>query len=169
MKKIYFEEEQRFSQIWDWIFLILTFFLASELIVGGILIGESVDKSSFSDETIVLIFTAVFSAVVWFFLKMKLKVKVIDEGISYKFSPIIFKEKYISKSNIERYEIRKYRPILDYGGYGIKVGIKNRGKAFNVKGNIGMQLYLKDGKKVLFGTQRPDAFKHAMDKMMGKA
>ncbi|HEY9113877.1 MAG TPA: hypothetical protein VIN10_04210 [Bacteroidales bacterium] len=100
---------------------------------------------------------------------MKLKVKVTDEGISYKFSPIIFKEKYISKDIIERYEIRKYRPILDYGGYGIKVGTNNRGKAFNVKGNIGMQLYLKDGKKVLFGTQRPDSFKYAMDKMMGRA
>ncbi len=40
------------------------------------------------------------------------------------------------------------------------------GSAFNVKGNIGLQLYLKNGKKVLFGTQRPDALKRAMDKMM---
>jgi hypothetical protein len=169
MKKIYFEEEQRFSQIWIWVFLILTFFLTSEVIVPSIMLGESLNNSSFSNEIIVLIFIAVFSAVFWLFLKMKLQVKVTDEGIVYRFFPIILKEKLIKQNLIESYEIRKYKPILEYGGYGFRVGVNKWGKAFNAKGNIGMQLYLKDGKKLLFGTQRSEAFKYAMDKMMGKA
>jgi hypothetical protein len=167
MKKIYFQEEQRFSQIWIWIFLIITFSLASEVIVGSILLGESVDNSSFSNETIVLIFIVAFSAVFWFLLKMKLEVKVTDEGIVYRFFPLMLKEKMVKRNIIESYEIRKYRPILDYGGYGFKVGLNKWGKAFNMKGNIGLQLYLKDGKKILFGTQRAEAFKYAIDKMMG--
>lgn len=166
MKKIYFQEEQRFSRVWVWIFLIITFFLASEVIVVSILVGESVDNSSFSNETIVLIFTTVFFAFFWLFLKMKLIVKVTDEGIVYRFFPIILKEKMVKRNIIESYEIRKYRPILDYGGYGVKVGLNKWGKAFNMKGNIGIQLYLKDGKKILFGTQRSEAFKYAMDKML---
>lgn len=169
MKKNYFQEEQKFSQKWVWIFLILTFLLVSEVVVVSISIGKSVDNSSFSKEIIVLIFTVVFSAVFWLFLIMKLEVKVTDEGIVYRFFPIILKEKMVNCNLIESYEIRKYKPIMDYGGYGATVRLNKWGKAFNMKGNIGMQLYLKDGNKILFGTQRPEAFKHAMDKMMGKA
>lgn len=167
MKKIYFQEEQRFTQIWVWIFLILTFFLVSEVIVGSIMLGESIDNSSFSNEIILLIFIVAFFGVFWLFLKMKLEVKVTDEGIVYRFFPIILKEKMLHRNIIESYKIRKYKPILEYGGYGIRVGFSRWGKAFNVKGNIGMQLYLKDGKKVLFGTQRAEAFKYAVDKMIG--
>ena len=168
MKKIYFQEVQRFSQIWVWVFLLVTFFLVSEVIVGGILLGESVENSSYSNETIALIFVVAFSAMFWLLIKMKLEVKVTDEGIVYRFFPIILKEKIVKRNLIESYEIRKYRPILEYGGYGIKVGFDKSGKAFNMKGNIGMQLYLKDGKKILFGTQRAEAFKYAIEKMMGK-
>ena len=117
---------------------------------------------------VVFIFGAVFFARFWFFLKMKLEVKLTDEGIVYRFFPIILKEKMVKRDIIESYEIRKYKPILDYGGYGVNVRLNKWGKAFNMKGNIGMQLYLKDGKKVLFGTQRADAFMYAMDKMLSK-
>jgi chaperone required for assembly of F1-ATPase len=37
-----------------------------------------------------------------------------------------------------------------------------------MKGNTGLQLYLVDGKKMLVGTQRPDAIKRAMEKMMSE-
>lgn len=137
--------------------------------MGGILLGESLDNSSFSSETIVVIITAVFFVFFWLFLKMKLEVKITDEGIAYRFFPLILKEKMIKRNIIESFEIRKYKPILDYGGYGANFRPNKWGKAFTMKGNIGMQLYLKDGKKILFGTQRPEAFKYAMDKMMGKA
>jgi hypothetical protein len=127
------------------------------------------DSLSSSDNLIgLLIFILTFSFVFWLIIKMKLEVKVTDEEIIYRFKPIIFKEKVISKNLIESYEVRKYNAIREYRGYGIRMGFRKWGKAFNVSGNIGMQLYLKGGKKILFGTQRPDAFKHAMDKMMGK-
>ena len=72
---------------------------------------------------------------------------------------------------IEKYEVRKYNAFREYGGYGIKgrkPGRRFRGKgyAYNISGNTGLQLYLKDGKKVLIGTQRGEAIKYAMDKMM---
>jgi hypothetical protein len=53
---------------------------------------------------------------------------------------------------IEKYEVITYDPILDYGGWGIKYN--RHGKAYNVSGNKGLQLYLKNGKRILIGTQK---------------
>ena len=35
-----------------------------------------------------------------------------------------------------------------------------------IKGKTGVQLYLKDGSKLLIGTQRAEAIRRAMDKIM---
>jgi hypothetical protein len=42
------------------------------------------------------------------------------------------------------------------------------GRAYNISGNIGLQLYLNNNKKVLFGTQRQQAILHAMDTVMAE-
>ena len=34
-----------------------------------------------------------------------------------------------------------------------------KGKAFNIKGNMGLQLQFKDGKKLLIGTQKEEEIK----------
>jgi len=169
MRRIYFEEEQRFNQPRVWILLFLLFFSVFALAMGSYLLGVG-EKTSLSSSEIIIgrsVLIVSFSAIFWLMFKMKLNVKVTDEGIVYQFYPIIRKEKIIKRETIESYKLRKYRPIMEYGGYGIKAGQRKWGKAFNVIGNIGMQLYLKDGKKILFGTQRGEAFKYAIDKMMG--
>jgi hypothetical protein len=40
------------------------------------------------------------------------------------------------------------------------------GKAYSVKGNIGLKLILKNGKIILLGSQRAQALSYAMEKMM---
>ena len=100
------------------------------------------------------------------FIKMKLIVKVSETGLYFRFPPLILKEKEIRKDEIQTFSIREYKPVREYGGWGIKYGKRQTGKAYNVKGNIGMQLVLKNNRKVLFGTQRADAFQRAMVKMM---
>jgi hypothetical protein len=47
---------------------------------------------------------------------------------------------------------RKYRPILEYGGWGIRCGWKG-GRAYNVSGNEGVQLVFKNGKRLLIGSK----------------
>jgi hypothetical protein len=42
----------------------------------------------------------------------------------------------------------------------------DKGITYNIMGHIGLQLYLSDGKKLLIGTQRPEAMKRAMKKLM---
>ena len=97
---------------------------------------------------------------------MKLIVVVRRAGIFYRYPPFIIKEQYFLKEEIDRFEIRKYSPIREYSGWGIKYSWGKSGRAISVKGKLGLQLYLKDGKKVLFGTQRTEALKRAMIRMM---
>ena len=53
--------------------------------------------------------------------------------------------------DIEECYVRQYSPLREYGCWGIRFGLN--GKAYNVKGNKGIQVKLKSGKKILFGTQ----------------
>ncbi|WP_136480594.1 hypothetical protein [Cognatitamlana onchidii] len=64
--------------------------------------------------------------------------------------------KTIPWSHVLHAETRTYNAISEYGGWGLKGGsfYGNKGLAVNVKGNIGIQLILKDQKKLLLGTQK---------------
>lgn len=84
-----------------------------------------------------------------------------DTGISFRFFPFQTKQKKIDWKNIKECSIRKYKPIKEYGGWGIRNGMK--GKAYNTKGNIGIQIKLKDERSILIGTQQPDKVKGIMD------
>lgn len=53
-----------------------------------------------------------------------------------------------------------YNPIGDWGGWGIRYN--SRGRAYNMYGNEGVEVTLKNGKVILFGTQRPDELYNAI-------
>ena len=68
----------------------------------------------------------------------------------YQFFPMHFKSYIIRFDEIENVEAITYSPIKDYGGWGIRYRMK--GRAYNVKGNQGVKVYLKNGKNILFGS-----------------
>jgi TATA-box binding protein (TBP) (component of TFIID and TFIIIB) len=51
--------------------------------------------------------------------------------------------------------VREYAPLSEYGGWGLRYSV-NHGKAYNVSGNQGVQLFFTNGKKLLIGTQKPE-------------
>jgi hypothetical protein len=170
MNKVLFKEEQQFRQWW-WIVLILgatipamvmCVYALYQQVVRGIQVGDSPAPNG------VMILGFIFLCIMlWGYFKLKLEVWIDADGIHYRFFPLIIKNKLISKEQIQRFEIRKYNPILDYGGWGVRRGFGRKWqRAYNVSGNIGLQLYLTDGKKVLFGTQRSQAIFYAMEEMM---
>jgi hypothetical protein len=81
-----------------------------------------------------------------------------------KFFPIHQKWYHFSWDEIDKYEKIEYRPILEYGGWGIRIGI--HGKAYNVSGNRGIRLVFSTGKRLLIGTQRPDDFERTINELM---
>ena len=56
---------------------------------------------------------------------------------------------------------RRYRPILEYGGWGYRWG-RGGSRAYNVRGNRGVQIVLQDGKTILIGSQRPEELASAI-------
>lgn len=55
---------------------------------------------------------------------------------------------------MEKCYVRTYSPIREYGGWGFRQALGEKGKAYNVKGNKGIQIQLKTGKNILIGTQK---------------
>ncbi len=167
----YFKEEQRFSQWW----LKLVMYLSVLVALGPLYYGTIVQLSTglpwgdkpASNTSLLLIdlfVTLLMAGSLWLVFGTKMITVIKSDGIHVRFKPFLRKEKLITPNLIERFEVMKYSPVTDYGGWGVKTGRK--GKVLNVSGNIGLLLIFKNGKKLMIGTQRPDAIKRAMNKMM---
>lgn len=147
-----FKEEQRFNQLW----LILLVML-SLLVPIGIIIGAYInDPNSFSFLELVLIIIAIALTSSFIFL-FKLSTRIDETGIHYKFFPFHWKYKIIMWNSIDIVYVRTYDAISEYGGWGLKGGVlwkKSKGKAINVSGDTGIQIELKNNKKILIGTQK---------------
>ena len=61
----------------------------------------------------------------------------------------------IALTDIASAEAVTYSPIADYGGWGIKGRPGN--SALNARGNRGVRLTLCNGKKLMIGSQKPEA------------
>ena len=81
-----------------------------------------------------------------------LKTEITDEGISINLVPFFLKPKFIAWTDVSKVSVRKYAPIREYGGWGIRIGFN--GMAYNIAGDKGLQIVLNNGKKILVGTQK---------------
>ena len=104
------------------------------------------------------------AAVAILFLTLKLETEVRSDGLYVRFFPFHIRYKEFTAEDLTECCARTYRPILEYGGWGIRLGKK--GKAYNVKGNKGVQLILKNQKRLLIGSQKPDELARAIGSFM---
>lgn len=91
-----------------------------------------------------------------FLFQLRLESRIDAEGVHYKYFPF-FGWRVKRWSAIETAEVRIYSPIGEFGGWGLRLGWFGKGWAMNVAGDKGIQLVLKNGKRLLIGTQRPEA------------
>ncbi|WP_243765964.1 hypothetical protein [Polaribacter cellanae] len=147
-----FKEEQRFTQTW------LIAVMAVSLIVPVIIVFQEYlkDYTKMTTTSFVLTLTGILASALFIFA-FKLKTKIDEQGIQYQFFPFHFKFRKIEWKEITSAKVRIYDPIGEYVGWGLKGGSlwnKKKGKCINVSGDIGIQLVLKNGKKLLIGTQK---------------
>ncbi|WP_163326078.1 hypothetical protein [Draconibacterium mangrovi] len=172
MKKLLFKEEQEFDKRWLWLLMLVAVSAAAIPFFRGIYfltVENSPDDTPMTTGGLVVTGVTVVVMVVIFILmfRAKLKTKVTADKLSVCFPPLVRKWKDIYPSEIEKYELRQYHPKREYGGRGIKRRLR-KGSAWTVAGRIGLQLYMKNGKKFLIGTQKRQALEHAMQKLMEK-
>jgi len=157
MKKrnIEFREVQKFTQLWLWILIIapLLYFIWLLLIEKQSLAGTSDNISPIWQNLLVLLFVSLIPLL---FYLTSLRTIIDKAGISLRFFPFQFKYHSIPWESIKNYEIREYKALREYGGWGIRYAGKEKGKAYNVKGNKGLQLTLKNGNRILIGTQKAE-------------
>ena len=156
-----FNEEQRFTQKWLVLIMLVTAIMPIGILTNKVLKSQQTIQWAPYLGTISLILLSTFC--IFFF---KLKTRIDEIGIHYRFMPFHFSTKTIQWKDIEKCYTRKYNAVLEYGGWGIKAGVlqnKMRGSAYNTKGNIGLQIELKSGKKILIGTQLKNQIDRVID------
>ncbi|WP_369049274.1 hypothetical protein [Tenacibaculum sp. UWU-22] len=145
-----FKEEQRFTQTWL-IILIIISTIAPLIIIIKNYLNHKIDVLTSLTVVGIIIFATCF---IFFF---KLKTRIDEYGIHYQFFPFHLKFRTKKWHQINKAYIRKYDAITEYGGWGLKSSWpwnKKKGTAINISGDIGIQLELKNGKKLLIGTQK---------------
>lgn len=92
-------------------------------------------------------------------------IKINEKGITATYFSIGKKQLKIDVKEILSYNIRKYSPYKEYWGYGVRENSR-RGKAYILKGRVGLHIQLKNGKCLMIGTQKKQAIEYAMRKIM---
>jgi len=141
-----FKEEQQFTQWWLWLLLTVVTLIPVYGIVQQLFFKIPFGDNPMSNASL-LSFLAFTILLNYFFIIIKLETYINEKGIKFRFPPLKRKYKSIKWEEISNVFVKKYNPMLDYGGWGIKHG------SYSVKGNIGLHIILKSGKKIVIGTQ----------------
>lgn len=162
-KNIIFAENQRFKQLWFWFIIAIVGGLSFYAFISQIILKKPFGNSPMSDSKLILtvLVSGLFLPIFFFFTE--LRTRVTEDGLYVKYFPIHQKWLFFSPVDIENFRKTKYRPLFEYGGWGIR--FRANKKAYSVSGNMGLELALSNGKRLLIGTQKPDDFESAMQKM----
>lgn len=157
--KILFQEKQQFTQWWLWLLIIaftcIPFYALWQQGFQDEAFGNN--PMSTSGLFVFSVLTVLLVALFWF---MQLQTYLDTKGIRMRFVPFFQKE--FLWEEIESAEVINYGFV---GGWGIRMGT-NYGTVYNVKGNKGLFLKLKNGKKRLIGTQRPEELQKIVQEIL---
>ncbi len=144
-----YQESQKFSQLWFW--GILTF----SAIVIFYRFWEEHSAAQFHNLTVKSFAPIIlFAIVLVFFLLLRLDILIDGHGISYKWFPFRMKYKTIPWESIDSLQIRRFSPIAEFGGYGLRYTFKTT--AYIVSGNDGIEIRIKDRRrKFVLGISDP--------------
>jgi len=164
----FYKEHQRFTQWWFWAIIAistlpLVFFFAYGLYIQLVL-NEPWGDQPMSDTGLIIAAVTtslIIGGIIWLFFTAELTIEVHDRAIYYRFTPFIAQNRRIGIDELVEWEVNKFRVIADFGGYGWRKGLGGK-TAYNVKGNMGLNIQLTNGKKLLLGTQKPDELRAAI-------
>jgi hypothetical protein len=149
-----FTEKQYFRQLWIWsvLFAVNLYFLYILWKAFYNLSKPPPDPEQEVSLAIGVIGLLLVNAILLF---ARLETRIDLEGIHYRFLPFIPYWRKRLWSEIDSVSVRKYSPILEYGGWGVRIGMMGKGWAVNVSGNRGLKLKSKQKRDFLIGTSRP--------------
>jgi len=149
-----FKEEQRFTQVWVWIVLLGVSAIVLYTVPSAIIHQSEENPISTTHAIVLAVSVLIVIGLLALFFFARLTTKINNDVIEITYRPLILKAKVFRWDEIDEAFVRKYNSLWEYGGWGIRYSFK--GRAYNTSGNMGLQLILKSGKKILIGTQKPE-------------
>lgn len=141
--EVYFHEDQHFRGSWLWLGVLIALplvVLITSLAASPALSGPAIATT--------LLVGVVLAAVFGF---ARLETEVRDDAVYVHFHGL-WPTRRVRLDEIVTFEARRYT-MWESGGWGVHLTMS--GMAYNVSGNDGVIFTLKNGRKVLVGTQRP--------------
>ncbi|MFA6989027.1 MAG: DUF6141 family protein [Candidatus Gastranaerophilaceae bacterium] len=161
--EILFYEEQKPAR--KWLICVILFYsvFITYLTYEQVFLKKMVFDLPFSNKIWLLLwfFFALVLPVLFFLSKMKTEVR--QNGIYIKYFPFYLNFVKISPEDIQSFESVIYNPLKDYGGWGLRYGVK--GNAISAYGNKGINIKITYARDMLIGTQKPDELFNAIEKL----
>ena len=153
-----FKEVQAFRQWW------LQLILALTIIGVSLKVYSRISDSNFNVWDMgSLLLVILICVLLW---NMKLHTKIDATGISTRFKPFPFFTRNYNWNEISECYVRKYSPLTEYGGWGVR-GL-GKAQAYNVSGNMGIQIVTKNQEQFLIGTNKPEDVRKVLQRYQEK-
>jgi lysylphosphatidylglycerol synthetase-like protein (DUF2156 family) len=156
---IVFYEQQRIKSVWLWLLVISMNVLFVSALVAKLFFNISVGAKRV-ETTELIVVTILSLALTFLFCLLRLQTIIKADGIYVRLFPVHMKYRRLPWSSINKCFVRSYKPLAEYGGWGIRYGFT--GKAYNISGNKGIQIVFNDNRKLLIGTQKSGAAEAAI-------
>ena len=157
-----YTETQRPRQTWFFLIIALLALFGWGLFIQQIVRRKPVGDNPMSDVGATIVAALLGLALPAFFLWFKLETTIYPDRVEIRMAPLT--RRVIRASEIAGAEARTYRPLREFGGWGIRGWGAN--KAYNMSGDQGVQLVLTNGNRILIGTQHPQELEAAITSIL---
>ena len=158
---ILFKETQRFTQWWLWLLLAGISILPVYGIIQQLMLNEPWGDNPMPDWGLI-VYAVGNAAIVYFIYAINLKTWIHPDGVRVSFPPF-FRNKHFSFDDMVSAEVVTY----GFVGYGLRISLKY-GTVYNIKGNKGLAITMKNGKNFLIGTQHPAQVDEIIKHLLGR-
>lgn len=155
-KELVYSEVQRFNQ-W-WIYALLGLVVIVEIVaMGNALVQQLVHNKPWGTKPMsdaelissaILAFIALFLAI-GVILTCHLDLRIYTDGIYFRYFPFHWAYRKVSWNELDSISCRTYKPLIEYGGWGIRWNFKSW--AYTVRGNECIELR-QGNARVILGT-----------------
>ena len=147
-----FEETQKMRALWVLAVVGAIVVMMWWGFIQQVILGKEFGDDPGPDWLIWVLWILFGLAMPWLLWWMHLRVTVDDREVVLNWRPL--RRRRIARKDIVSAMAVTYRPIREYGGWGIRRG--RAGWCYSVSGNRGVMLELRDGKRLLIGSQRAE-------------
>ncbi len=170
-----FVEVQYSRQWWIWLIVgsaVLTAGVFAYGVIVQLALGRPWGTNPMSDTGLIVTAILVFLfdvGLVALFMTAHLRTEVRADGLYIRYFPFHLSFHRLPLEDVTEVEAVTYRPLADYGGWGIRysLGLRGRtkGKAYNPTGNRGVRITYVNERHILLGSQKPDELAAAIESL----